>query len=105
MQEDQLKTKIVEKVKQGKTVEEIKDELDLKSIVTVKNLYLEGLMDSGEIPPLKKTERKRRQIEVKTVGKTGISLSRKLLIDMLGFKEGDRFKVKREGDNIVLEKQ
>lgn len=91
-------------VKEGKRVEEIKDELNLKSVLTVRNLYFQGLMDTGEIPPLKKSERKKRQIDIRTIGKTGTTLSRKLLIDMLGFKEGDRFKVRREGNNIVLEK-
>lgn len=104
MAEEQLKKAVVDKVKQGKTVEEIKDELNLKSVVRVKNLYMEGLMEEGEIPQLKKKERKTRQIDVRTIGKSGTSLSRKLLVDVLGFEEGDRFKAKREGNNIVLEK-
>lgn len=104
MQDEQLKKRIVQMVKDGKRVEEIKDELNLKSVLTVRNLYFQGLMDTGEIPPLKKSERKKRQIDVRTIGKNGTSLSRKLLIDMLGFEEGDRFKARREGNNIILEK-
>jgi hypothetical protein len=104
MADEALKKKIVERVKQGKTVEEIKNEFDLKSVVTVKNMYMEGLVDSGEIPPLKKSETRPRKIDVRTIGKTGATLPHKLLVDMLGFKQGDRFKVKRENDNIVLEK-
>jgi hypothetical protein len=65
---------------------------------------MEGLVEAGEIPPLRKSERKKRQIDVRTIGKSGTTMSRKLLVDMLGFSEGDRFKVKREGNNIVLEK-
>lgn len=104
MQDAQLNKRIVEMVKSGKTVEEIKDELNLKSILTVKNLYIEGLVEAGEIPPLKKNERKKRQIDVRKIGKSGTTLSKKLLVDKLGFKEGDTFQAKREGDNIVLEK-
>ena len=104
MQDAQLNKRIVEMVKSGKTVEEIKDELNLKSILTVKNLYIEGLVEAGEIPPLRKNERKRRQIDVRKIGKSGTTLSKKLLVDKLGFKEGDTFQAKREGDNIVLEK-
>lgn len=104
MHDEKLKNKIVELVKAGKTVEEIKNELNLKSALTVRNLYLQGLVDAGEIPPLKKNQRKKRQLDVRTIGKSGTSLSRKLLVDMLGFKEGDTFKAKRENDAIVLEK-
>ena len=104
MQEERLKENIVSMAKEGKTIEEIRGTLGLKSIVQVRNLYLEALMEQGAIPPLKSGKR-RREIDVRTIGKRGsISLSRKVLIDMLGFKERDSFRIKREGDSIVLEK-
>lgn len=39
------------------------------------------------------------------IGTSGtITLTRSLLIDELGFSEGDRFAVSRQGDKIILEK-
>jgi hypothetical protein len=41
----------------------------------------------------------------RVIGTSGtVTLTRALLIDELGFKEGDRFAVSRQGDRIILEK-
>lgn len=41
----------------------------------------------------------------RVIGTSGtITLTRSLLMDELGFKEGDRFSVFRQGDRIILEK-
>jgi hypothetical protein len=41
----------------------------------------------------------------RVIGTSGtITLTRALLIEELGFKEGDRFAVSRQGDRIILEK-
>jgi hypothetical protein len=92
-------------VREGKTVEDIKTELRIKTTLKIKNLYLEGLIEAGIIPELKEKERIKKPIDIRKIEKHGtLLINRKLVIGMLGFKEGDQFKVRREKNSIILEK-
>lgn len=103
-----MKEKIIEMVERGMTAKEVKKALGIKSMATLRRMYYDALVKAGRIKDMvtgskvKKGPRKRRAL---TIGKRGtILLSKPLLIDQLGFKEGDKFSVAKARDSIILRK-
>ncbi|MFQ5821563.1 MAG: hypothetical protein ACE5I5_16390 [Candidatus Heimdallarchaeota archaeon] len=100
--------KIIEMVNKGMTAKEIKEELGIKSRASLTRMYYDSLVEAGKIEDIstekevKKAAPKRRPL---TIGKRGtILLSKRLLVDQLGFKEGDKFGVAKRRDRIILKK-
>jgi hypothetical protein len=103
-----MKEKLIEMVKKGKPDKEIMGELGIQTKSALRRMYYDALVEAGKIKDivtekeLRKAMSKRR---ILTIGKRGtILLSRALLVERFGFKEGDRFRVAKRRDSIILKK-
>ncbi len=99
---------IVEMVKAGFTDKQIMRELGIQTKASLKKMYFDSLVEAGKIKAII-TERQQKRMQGKpktlTIGKRGtLALSRLMLIDQFGFKQGDKFKVSKRKDNITLKK-
>lgn len=104
-----MKEKLVEMVRKGIPDKEIMKELGIQTKASLKKMYYDALVEGGKIKDilterqLKKVAPKRRAL---TIGKRGtILLSKPLLVDQLGFKQGDKFSVTKRKDSIILRQQ
>ncbi|MFX0203660.1 MAG: hypothetical protein ACFFCW_46775, partial [Candidatus Hodarchaeota archaeon] len=75
---------------------------------SLKRMYYDALVEAGKIRDIM-TERKMKKAASRrrplTIGKRGtILLSNALLIGQLGFKKGDKFRVAKRRDSIILRK-
>jgi hypothetical protein len=96
--------KITEMVKKGMPDREIMKELGIQTKASLKKMYYDALVEAGKIKDIL-TEREVKKAPSLKIGKGGtILLSKALLLDQLGFKEGDEFKVVKRRNNIVLRK-
>jgi len=98
--------RLIEMVRKGIPDKEIMRELGIQTRASLKKMYYDALVEAGKIKDIlaekkvKKAASRRRPV---AIGKRGtILLSRALLIDQLGFKEGDTFRVAKRGDSIIL---
>jgi hypothetical protein len=92
-----MKGKLIEMVRKGIPDKEIMKELGIQTKASLKRMYYDALVEAGKIKDIV-TERI-------TIGKRGtILLSKPLLVDRLGFKKGDKFKVAKRRDRIILRK-
>ena len=102
--------KLVELVKKNVPDKEIMQELGVKTKTTLKKMYYDALVEAGKIKDIM-TERKLKKAKAPrkrpvTIGKRGtILLSKSLLVEQLGFKEGDKFTVSKRKDSIILRKE
>ena len=101
-----MKEKIIEMVKKGMPDKEIMKELGIQTKASLRRIYYDALVEAGKIKDilaereLKKAVPKKRAL---TIGKRGtILLSKAFLIDQLGFKQGDKFRVSKRRDSIIL---
>jgi hypothetical protein len=107
MREEQKR--LIDMVKKGIPGKEIMNEFGIKTKTTLKKLYYDALVESGKIRDIKtagevKKEAKRKKT-LRITKRGTITLSRKLMIDDFGFKEGDRFTVSKRKENITLRKE
>ena len=99
-------------IQKGKSLEEVQRIFGIKMKSQVQDLYVKGLRQLGEIPKfqLPKTKQKpsTRQVDTgyrRSIGHSGsITLTRSLLLEKLGFQEGDTFQILRHGDDLILRK-
>lgn len=104
------KKKLVDMVKKGVPDKEIMRELGIQTKASLKRMYYDALVEAGKIKDIM-TERKFKKARGPrkrpvTIGKRGtILLSKPLLVEQLGFKEGDKFAVSKRRDSIVLKKK
>jgi len=103
-----MKEKLIEMVKKGKHDKEIMEELGIQTKSALRRMYYDALVEAGKIKDivtekeLRKAMSKRR---ILTIGKRGtILLSRALLVERFGFKEGDSFRVAKRRGNVILTK-
>jgi hypothetical protein len=101
--------KLVEMVRKGVPDKEIMKELGVQTRASLKKMYYDALVEVGKIKDII-TERKLKRAAPKkralTIGKRGtILLSKPLLVDQLGFREGDKFTLSKRRDSIILRKQ
>ena len=101
--------RLIEMVRKGIPDREIMKELGIQTKASLKKMYYDALVEGGKIKDilterrLKKAAPKRRAL---SIGKRGtILLSKPLLVDQLGFKQGDKFSVAKRKDSIILRKQ
>jgi hypothetical protein len=99
-------------VQKGKSLEDIQRIFGIKMKSQVQDLYVRGLRQLGEIPKLdlpKTAERPSdRLVDTgyrRSIGQSGsITLTRALLLEKLGFREGDTFQIHRQGNDLILRK-
>ena len=102
--------KLIEMIRKGIPDKEIMKELGIQTKASLKKMYYDALVEAGKIKHIM-TERKLKKARGPrkrpvTIGKRGtILLSKQLLVEELGFKEGDKFTVSKRKDSIILRKQ
>jgi hypothetical protein len=101
--------KLVEMVKKNVPDKEMMEKLGVQSKATLKKMYYDALVEAGKIKDIL-TEKEAKKAVKKTrtlrIGKRGtLTLSKALLADTLGFREGDRFTVSKRKDSIILRKE
>ena len=100
--------KLVEMVKKNLPDKEIMEKLGVQSKATLKKMYYDALVEAGKIKDIlteKEAKKGRYKGRRLSIGKRGtITLSKALLVDKLGFKEGDKFTVSKRKDSIILRK-
>jgi len=101
--------KLVEMVKKNVPDKEMMEKLGVQSKATLKKMYYDALVEAGKIKDIltekevKKATNKGRTL---SIGKRGtMTLSKAMLVDTLGFTEGDRFTVSKRKDSIILRKE
>ena len=101
--------KLVEMVKKNLPDKEIMEKLGVQSKATLKKMYYDALVEAGKIKDIlteKEAKKGRDKGRKLRIGKRGtITLSKALLVDKLGFKEGDKFAVSKRKDSIILRKE
>jgi hypothetical protein len=99
--------KLIQMVKDEVKQTEIMKEFGFKTGTQLKIAYANALMQTGEIPKIKGSERgnKKRPVVMKaTVNKrNSISISKKI-IENMGFKVGEAFDIKKIASGIQLKK-
>jgi len=101
--------KLVEMVKKKVPDKEMMEKLGVQSKATLKKMYYDALVEAGKIKDIltekevKKRTAKGRKLNI---GKRGtMTLGKALLVDTLGFKEGDTFTVSKRKESIILRKE
>jgi len=101
-----MKEKVIEMVRKGRSDKEIMRELGIPTRASLRTMYYDALVEAGKVRDIvSEREFRKRQPKkrVLTIGKRGtILLSKALLVDQFGFKEGDRFRVTKRRDSIIL---
>ncbi len=103
-----MKEKLIDMVKKGMPDREIMRELGIQTRASLRKMYYEALVEAGKIRDILTERELRKAVRGKravTIGKRGtILLSKGLLIDRLGFKQGDKFSLSKRRDRIILKK-
>jgi hypothetical protein len=103
---------IAKDIMNGNSFDYVQKKYGIKMRSQLLDLYTKGLAQLEDIPNVN-GERKRQEPPIRTVrskarraiGSSGtITLTKSLLIDELGFGEGDQFAVSRKGNSIVMDK-
>jgi hypothetical protein len=99
-------------VQKGRSLEEIQRIFGIKLKSQVQDLYVKGLKQLGEIPQFEMPKAKDGALAKivdtgyrRSIGQSGsITLTRSLLLEKLGFQEGDVFQILRQGSDLILRK-
>ncbi len=101
--------KLVEMVKRNVPDKEMMEKLGVQSKATLKKMYYDALVEAGKIKDIlteKEAKKRTDKGRMLRIGKRGtITLSKAMLADTLGFREGDRFTVSKRKDSIILRKK
>lgn len=101
-----MKEKLIEMVKKGIPDKDIMKELGIQTKASLRRMYYEALVEAGKIRDILTEREWRKSVRGKravTIGKRGtILLSKALLIDRFGFKQGDKFTLIKRRDGIIL---
>jgi transcription initiation factor IIE alpha subunit len=96
--------KLIEMVKKGVPDKEIMDKLGIQTKASLRKMYYDALVEAGKIKDIL-TEREAGTRKTLKITKRGtLMLSKALVIDKLGFNEGDRFSVSKRKESIILRK-
>lgn len=98
--------KLIEAVKSGKNQSEIIKEFKFNTTAQFKNHYLDALIEAGEAPEIIKgrTSKKFETLKNTFVNKRGSVIINKILVAEMGFKEGDKFSIRKTKSGISLKK-
>ncbi len=96
--------RLIEMIRKGVPDREIMEKLGIQTKASLKKMYYDALVEAGKIKDIvtEKEVKMKRTLKVTKAGM--ILLSRTLLIDKFGFKEGDKFTVSKRKDSIILKK-
>jgi hypothetical protein len=101
--------KLVEMVKKNVPDKEMMEKLGVQSKAALKKMYYDALVEAGKIKDIlteKETKKATGKARTFSIGKRGtITLSKALLMDDFGFKEGDTFSVSKRKDSVILRKE
>ena len=101
--------RLIEMVRRGMPDKEIMKKLGLQTKTSLKRMYYDALVEAGKIRDIvteretKTATTKKRTVRIRKTGT--ITLSKTLLIDTFGFKEGDTFLASKRKDSIILRKK
>ena len=101
--------RLVEMVRKNVPDKEMMEKLGIRSKAALKKMYYDALVEAGKIKDIitekeaKKATKKEKKLRIGTRGT--MTLSKAMLVDTLGFKEGDRFTVSKGKDSIILRKE
>ena len=98
--------KLLKLVESGKLQSEIMKELKLNTAAQLKAHYLDALMKAGKAPQIKSGRGKATAAPSKEtmVSKRGSVVISKAMIAEMGFKEGDKFSVRKTKSGISMKK-
>jgi hypothetical protein len=97
--------KLIDMVKKGMPDKEIMEKFGVQTKASLKKMYYDALVEAGKIKDIV-TKKEAGTIRTLKISKKGtLLLSKKLLIDKLGFKEGDKFTVSKRKESMVLKKE
>jgi len=100
--------KIIEMVKKGVPDDEMMRELGIKSKVGLHRAYYNALVEAGKIKNIvtrKSLEKRMAREKILAVSeRETILLGRLLVAGRFGFKKGDKFRVSKRSNNIILRK-
>ncbi|MFH1985375.1 MAG: hypothetical protein ABIL58_26360 [Pseudomonadota bacterium] len=94
-------------VQDGVAQKAIMEKLGLKTPTQLKVAYANALMAAGTVPEIKKgrkTPAKAAVSKVATVNKRGSLVITKILVEEMGFVEGDAFAIRKTKSGISLRK-
>ena len=108
---------IAKEILHGSSFDQVQQKYGIKMRSQLLALYSKGLallepVPAKDKPPPAVTKPAPPKAETalnskarRVIGTSGtITLTRSLLVEELGFKEGDRFNVSRQGDSVILDK-
>jgi hypothetical protein len=97
--------RLIDMVKKGIPDKEIMEKFGVQTKASLKKMYYDALVEAGKIKDIV-TKKEVGTIRTLKISKKGtLLLSKKLLIEKLGFKEGDKFTVSKRKESIVLKKE
>jgi len=84
---------------------EIMEKLGIQTKASLKKMYYDALVEAGKVKDIatKREAETKRTLKISTRGT--LSLSKKLVVDDFGFKEGDKFMVSKRKDSIILRRE
>jgi hypothetical protein len=96
--------KLVQAVKDGKKQSEIMKEFKFNTATQFKSHYLNALMETGEVAEIntKRASSKSAPAKETFVSKRGSVVIPKVLIEEMGFTEGDKFDIRKTKSGISL---
>jgi hypothetical protein len=96
--------KLIKMIESGKLQSEIMKEFKLSTSAQLKAHYVDALINAGKAPQIKSGRGKSANPTSKEamVSKRGSVVISKLLIEEMGFKEGDKFTVRKTKSGISL---
>lgn len=97
--------RLIEMVRKRVPDKEIMEKLGIQTKASLKRMYYDALVEAGKIRDIVAERDVGMKRTLKVTNKGTLLLSKKLLIEKLGFKEGDRFTVSKRKDGITLRKE
>jgi len=96
--------KLIQMVRKGLPDREIMEKLGIQTRTSLKKMYYDALVEAGKIKDILTEPEVKVKRTLKVTKRGNMLLSRRLLIDKFGFKEGDKFMVSKRKDRIILRK-
>lgn len=97
--------RLIEMVRKRVPDKEIMEKLGIQTKASLRRMYYDALVEAGKIRDIVAERDVEMKRTLKVSKKGTLLLSKKLLIEKLGFKEGDRFIVSKRKDGIILRKE
>ena len=97
--------RLIEMVRKRVPDKEIMEKLGIQTKASLKRMYYDALVEAGKIRDIVAERDVGMKRTLKVTNRGTLLLSKKLLIEKLGFKEGDRFIVSKRKDGITLRKE